>query len=208
VFHYSFLVVVLRHLRLFTEPTPAAITFIEKLDGFFQAGLPGIYITSFALLGGLLYLLYRRLSDAQMRFISLFSDYFALFLLLGIAITGILLRYTALRTDIVAVKELAMGIWTLTPVTIQGASLVFYLHLLLVSVLLAYFPFSKLMHAPGVFFSPTRNLPNDNRQHRYVNPWASELPSKTHSYAEWEHEFSGVMKAAGMNLDSEAHEEA
>jgi nitrate reductase gamma subunit len=200
VFHYCFLVVVLRHLRFFTEPVPAFVTFVERIDGFFQIGVPGVYITSFGLLAGLLYLLYRRFADNQIRFMSLFSDYFALFLLLGIAGSGILLRYTPIRTDIVAVKELAMRLWTLTPVKIEGASSIFYIHLFLVSVLLAYFPFSKLMHAPGIFFSPTRNLPNDNRARRHVNPWADELPNKTHTYQEWEEEFADVMKAAGMEL--------
>jgi hypothetical protein len=71
----------------------------------------------------------------------------------------------------------------------------------LVSVLLFYFPFSKLMHAPGVFFSPTRNLPNDNRAVRHVNPWADELPYRTHSYAAWEKEFAEPMRAAGYELD-------
>ena len=57
-------------------------------------------------------------------------------------------------------------------------------HLLLVSVLAAYFPFSKLMHIGGVFLSPTRNLANNNRSQRHINPW--NYPVKTHSYAEWE----------------------
>jgi nitrate reductase gamma subunit len=201
VFHYSFLVVILRHLRFFTEPVPAPIHFLENVDGFFQIGLPGIYITSFTLVIALGYLLYRRLADAQVRYLSLAADYFALFLLLGIALSGIVMRHTALRTDIVEVKALAMGIWTLTPVAITGASWLFYVHLFLVSVLLAYFPFSKLMHAGGIFLSPTRNMANDNRQHRYVNPWAGELPNRTHSYAEWEEEFADVMKAAGYKLD-------
>ena len=201
VFHYCFLVVVVRHLRFFAEPVPGFVRFIESLDAFFEIGVPGIYLTSFGLLAGLFYLLYRRFADAQVRFMSLAADYFALFLLLGIAISGMLLRYTPIRTDIMAVKELAMGLWTLTPVFIAGANPVFYIHLFLVSVLLIYFPFSKLMHAGGIFFSPTRNLPNDNRARRHVNPWADELPNRTHTYEEWEEEFADVMTAAGMELD-------
>ena len=203
VFHYAFLVVVLRHLRFFTEPVPGFVNFVERLDAFFQLGVPSIYITSFLLLGGLFYLLYRRFADPQVRFMSLSADYFALFLLLGIAISGALLRYTPWRTDIAAVKELALGLWTLTPVTIQDAHPVFYIHLFLVSALLTYFPFSKLMHAGGVFFSPTRNMPNDTRVRRHVNPWADELIDNTHTYEEWEEEFADVMKAAGFELDHE-----
>jgi nitrate reductase gamma subunit len=201
VFHYSFLVVVLRHLRFFTEPVPGFVDFVERLDAFFQIGVPTFYITSFTLLAGLGYLLYRRITDAQVRFMSLLTDYFALFLLLGIGITGALLRYTPWRTDITGVKELALGLWTLTPVTIQDAHPVFYMHLFLVSVLLAYFPFSKLMHAGGIFLSPTRNMPNDNRTHRHVNPWGNELIDNTHTYEEWEEEFAGVLKTAGFELE-------
>jgi nitrate reductase gamma subunit len=205
VFHYSFLVVVIRHLRFFTQPVPAPVGWIENIDGMFEIGLPNIYITSFTLLIGLLYLLYRRFADAQVRFMSLVSDHFALLLLIAVAVSGGLLRYTSARVDIVQVKELAMGIWTLQPVVVEGASAVFYVHLFLVSVLLAYFPFSKLLHAPGVFFSPTRNLPNDNRAVRHVNPWASELPSRTHSYAAWEKEFAEPMRGAGFKLDMDGN---
>jgi nitrate reductase gamma subunit len=201
LFHYSFLIVVVRHLRFFLNPVPAWVDGIANIDGMLQVGLPNIYLTSFTLLIGLGYLLWRRLANAQVRFMSLFSDYFALCLLLGIAITGGLLRYTSLRVDIIQVKALAMGIWTMNPVTVEGASPVFYIHLFLVSVLLFYFPFSKLVHAPGVFFSPTRNMPNDNRRVRHVNPWASELPSKTHSYQAFEKEFAEPMRRAGFELD-------
>ncbi len=34
-----------------------------------------------------------------------------------------------------------------------------------------YFPFSKLMHAGGVFFSPSRNQRDNVRDQRHVNPW-------------------------------------
>jgi nitrate reductase gamma subunit len=205
VFHYSFLVVVLRHLRFFTQPVPAPVGWLENIDSMFEIGLPNIYMTSFALLAGLLYLLYRRFADAQVRFMSLAGDYFALLLLLAVVISGGLLRYTPARVDIVQVKELAMGIWTLQPVVVEGASPVFYVHLFLVSVLLAYFPFSKLLHAPGIFFSPTRNMPNDNRAVRHVNPWANELPSRTHSYAAWEREFEEPLRDAGFKLDMDGN---
>ncbi len=206
VFHYSFLVIVLRHLRFFTDPVPGFVTWLDGVDGFFQIGLPPVYITDVTLFVALLYLLYRRLADAQIRFISLPADYFALFLILGIAISGGLMRYTGLRTDIVEVKQLVTGMWTLHPVAIRGASSMFFVHLFLVSSLLAYFPFSKLMHAPGVALSPTRNMPNDNRARRHVNPWAGELPDKTHTYDEWEDEFADVMKAAGFELQSARHQ--
>ncbi len=202
VFHYCFLLVLLRHLRFAFDPVPGFVAFIEKWDGVLEVGLPEVYLTGIGLLLGLLYLLWRRFAEVQVRFLSLASDYFALFLLLGIAVSGTLLRYLpATRTDIVAVKEALVGWLTFNPQALEGASPVFTIHIFLVTVLMAYFPFSKLMHAGGVFFSPTRNLPNDNRARRHVNPWEDELPTKTHTYDEWEEEFADVMKAAGFELD-------
>ena len=92
-FHWSFLVVLLRHLRFFIEPTPAWWASSPAIDGFFQVGAPVLYVTDIVLLAALGYLLVRRLSDPQVRYISLFPDYFALFLLLGLVVTGVLMRY-------------------------------------------------------------------------------------------------------------------
>jgi nitrate reductase gamma subunit len=197
-FHWSCLFIVLRHLRFFLEPTPAWVGVLSAVDGFFQVGAPVVYVTDVALLAALTYLLVRRLADAQSRFISLFQDYFALYLLLGLACTGVLMRYFV-RTDVVAIKELTMGLVTLTPVVPAGVGPLFFVHLFLLSVLVAYFPFSKLVHMAGVFLSPTRNLANTNRMHRHVNPW--NYPVKTHTYEEWEDEFRDKMKAAGLPVE-------
>ncbi len=77
----------------------------------------------------------------------------------------------------------------------------FFGHLLLVCVLIAYLPFSKLMHMIGVFLSPTRNLANNNRAVRHVNPW--DYPVKVHTYEEYEDEFRDKMKAAGVPVEKE-----
>ncbi len=198
VFHYSFLVVFLRHLRFFMEPVPAFVGLIEQLDGFFQVGAPVIFLSGFTLLAALLYLLARRLFDPQVRYISLMTDYFALFVLIGLALTGILMRYST-KVDIVAIKQLGIGLVTLSPVVPASVGSLFFAHLFLLSVLIAYFPFSKLMHMPGVFLSPTRNLPNNNRAKRHVNPWNPEV--KVHTYEEWEEEFHDKLVAAGLPLD-------
>jgi nitrate reductase gamma subunit len=50
-----------------------------------------------------------------------------------------------------------------------------YLHLALVALLMLIFPFSKLVHAPGLFFSPTRNQVDDSRETRHLAPWAAKL---------------------------------
>jgi nitrate reductase gamma subunit len=200
VFHWSFLIIFLRHLRFFLEPVPAFVKLLEAADGFFQVGAPVLYLTDLGILAGLLYLLWRRLGESQVRYISLLTDYFALFLLLGLAGSGIWMRYFS-RADVVAVKQLAMGLVTFSPTVPAGVTGLFFVHLFLLSVLLAYFPFSKLMHMPGVFLSPTRNLANNNRAVRHVNPW--NYPVKVHTYAEWEEEFHDKIKAAGLPLDRE-----
>ena len=199
-FHWSFLVVIIRHFRFFIEPVPQIISNIENLDGFFQIGLPILYITDLILVGALGYLFFRRVVIPQVRYISLVADYLALFLLGAIVTSGICLRYYD-KTDIVGIKELATNLLNLTPVIPEGIGGTFYIHLFLVSCLLMYFPFSKLMHMGGVFLSPTRNLANNNRVKRHINPWNHDV--KLHTYAEYEEEFHDVMKAAGLPLEKE-----
>ncbi len=199
-FHYAFLVVFLRHYRFFAEPVPAVVRWIEGLDGFFQVGLPVVYLTDIVLVAALGFLLWRRLEDARLRYLSLHADYFPLALLLGIAVSGVLLRYFV-RADVVRVKELAIGLVSLHPAVPQGISPLVFAHIFLVTVLIAYFPFSKLVHMAGVFLSPTRNLANDTRMRRHVNPWNPAIVG--HTYAEWEHEFHDKLKASGIPLDEE-----
>ncbi len=197
-FHYSFLVILLRHLRFFAAPVPAFVPWLQSLDGFFQAGVPEIYITNILLVAAVGYLCYRRVADARLRYVSLHADYFPLALILGIGISGVWLRYFG-KIDLEAVKSLAIGLVTFRPAVPKGIAPLFYVHLFLVSVLFAYFPFSKLVHMAGVFLSPTRNLANNNRMRRHVNPW--NPPIVGHTYAEWEHEFHDKLVAAGLPLD-------
>jgi len=197
-FHYSFLVILLRHLRFFLEPVPSFVNAISAADAFFQVGVPPVYLTDIAVLLALAYLLLRRLRDAQLRYISLFTDYFALFLLLGLAGSGVLMRYFV-RQDVVAVKQLALGLATFSPVMPASVGTLFFVHLAFLSTLLAYFPFSKLVHMAGIFLSPTRNLANTNRMKRHVNPW--DYPVKVHTYEEWEDEFREKLRAAGLPLE-------
>ena len=206
MFHYSFLVVVIRHMRFFTEPIPGFVHFVEYMDSFMQTGvapfpgfgLPALMMSGFALLGGVTLLFLRRLLLSPMRYISLPADYFPLFLITGIAITGILMRYL-LKVDLISVKELAIGLVSLKPKSPEGIGVLFYIHLFLVSVLLAYFPFSKLVHMGGIFHSPTRNLSNNNRLVRHVNPW--NYPVETHTYDEYEEEFRDKMVEAEIPVE-------
>ena len=199
-FHWSFLIVFLRHLRFFIEPAPSFVLMVQNIDGFFQFGAPVLLWTGAILVVALGYLLFRRLRNPQVRYISLAADYFALFLLLGIGVSGIFMRYFT-KVDIRAIKQLAMGLVTLSPVVPDNAGPLFFLHLFLVSALVAWFPFSKLVHMPGVLLSPTRNLANNNRKKRHVNPW--DYPVKVHTYEEWEHEFHDKIVAAGLPLDKD-----
>ena len=73
--------------------------------------------------------------------------------------------------------------------------------LFFVCVLLAYFPFSKLMHLGGVFLSPTRNMANTTRMVRHINPWNAPVP--LHTYEEYEDEFREKMIEAGLPVDKE-----
>ncbi len=197
-FHWSFLFIFLRHLRFFMEPVPRAVLALERVDSFFQVGAPILYVTDVIIVAALLYLLLRRLADPQVRYISLLADYFALFLILGLAVSGIWMRYFT-RVDIVAIKQLAIGLVTFSPIVPKEVGPLFFVHLFLLSTLAAYFPFSKLMHMGGVFLSPTRNLANNNRMKRHINPW--DYPVKVHTYEEWEAEFRDKMVAAGLPLD-------
>ncbi|MFB3826895.1 MAG: sulfate reduction electron transfer complex DsrMKJOP subunit DsrM [Bryobacteraceae bacterium] len=200
MFHYSFLVIFVRHLRFFLEPAPWCVATLEAADGFFQVGAPPVYATDVGIAAALGYLFLRRVWNPQVRYISLFSDYFALLLLGSIAVTGILMRYF-MKVNLMEVKRLAIGLVTFTPYVPENVSWIFYAHVALVSALFVYFPFSKLVHMGGVFLSPTRNLANNNRRKRHVNPW--NYPVKVHTYEEWEHEFHDKMKAAGLPLEAQ-----
>lgn len=199
-FHYAFLTILIRHLRFFTDPIPLPVQLTETLDGILQVGIPALYQTDIVIMAAATYLLLRRLVIPQLRYISLAADYFPLFLILAIAGSGILMRYF-FKTHIVGVKELTMGLVTFSPKIPQGIGVIFYVHLFLVSVLFAYFPFSKLMHLGGVFLSPTRNLANNSRMQRHINPW--NYPVKVHTYEEYEDEFREKMKEAGLPVEKE-----
>jgi nitrate reductase gamma subunit len=199
-FHWTFLIILTRHLRLFFEPVPMLIQIMESLDGFFQVGAPVLYLTDLIFLGAVTFLFLRRVIIPQVRYISLAADYFPLFLIGAIGFSGVLMRYF-FKTDVVGIKQLTMGLITFSPVVPTGIGIIFYIHLFLISALFAYFPLSKLMHMAGVFLSPTRNLANNNRATMHVNPW--NYPVKVHTYEEYENDFREKMKAAGLPVEKE-----
>ncbi|HPB16000.1 MAG TPA: respiratory nitrate reductase subunit gamma, partial [Smithellaceae bacterium] len=184
----------------FTEPVVPLATGLSALDGFLEIGVPALYISDVTLLAGLVFLFLRRVVLPQVRYISLFSDYFALLLIAAIAATGLLMRHF-FPVDLNAVKTLAMGWVSFAPSAPADASILFYLHLCFVFVLIAWLPWSKLSHMAGIFLSPTRNQINNSRSRRHVNPW--NAPVKVHTYAEYEDEFRDKMKAAGLPVEKE-----
>jgi nitrate reductase gamma subunit len=157
LFHAGLLVALLCHLRYFTEPVWGWVSLIAPLSPY--AGI--------AMVIGLSGLLLRRVVVDRVRTISAPSDYLMLLLILGIAATGLLMRFVW-HTDIVAVKQFALSLTSLQFSALPGGAVV-VLHLLLVALLLVIFPFSKLLHAPGLFFSPSRNQVDNPRERRHVS---------------------------------------
>jgi len=166
LFHAGLALVLLRHLRYFTEPVWAWVAFLQPF---------GVY-AGFAMAAGLTGLWARRFFVARVRYISTPSDHLMLALLLLIAASGLAMKFVA-HTDVVAVKAFFLGLmyFDWQPLPADG---VLYAHLALVALLLLIFPFSKLLHAPGLFFSPSRNQADDPREHRHLAPWAARLDPK------------------------------
>ena len=163
MFHVALLVVLLRHLRYFTEPVWFWVDLIQPF---------GMY-AGFAMLAGLAGLWARRFLVDRVRYISSPSDHLMLALLVAIAASGLAMKYLA-HTDIVALKAFFLGLmafdWQQLP-----ADPVLLFHLALVATLMIVFPFSKLLHAPGVFFSPSRNQVDDPRERRHAAGWSAQI---------------------------------
>ncbi len=163
LFHASLVLVLLRHLRYFTDPVWAWVALIQPF---------GMY-AGITMLLGLAGLWARRLFVERIRYISTPSDHLMLVLLMVIAASGLLMKFLA-HTDVIEVKGFILGLmyfnWQPLP-----AHLGLYVHLSMVAVLLLIFPVSKLLHAPGVFFSPSRNQADNPREKRHLAAWAAKL---------------------------------
>lgn len=207
LFHWGMFFVLLRHFRFFTFEVPAWVTAIEAVDGVFVVDLHAFYITGFLMLAGLTFLLLRRLFIPKVRYISLLNDYFPLALLLAIVLTGMTMRYLS-RVDVTNIRELATSLVAFQPMAPAAGdiSIWFYIHFALVCALLIYFPVSKLMHAFGVFMSPTRNQVNNSREVRHINPWNPVV--EFHSYAAYEDDFRDKMVRFGIPVERTEEEAA
>jgi nitrate reductase gamma subunit len=166
LFHASLVLVILRHLRYFTEPVWDWVAFIQPF---------GMY-AGITMLLGLCGLWARRLFVERIRYISTPSDHLMLLLFIGIAASGLMMKFAA-HTDVIAVKTYFLGLMHLN-IQMLPADLLLIVHLSLVVSLLVVFPNSKLLHAPGVFFSPTRNQKDNPREKRHLSAWAAKFESE------------------------------
>jgi len=160
LFHISLFLVLLRHTRYFLPAMPELITLLQPF---------GIY-AGLTMIAGLAGLWGRRFLVDRIRYISVTSDHLILALLIAIAASGLTMKFLV-HTDIVSVKAFFTGLMTLNFKELPADPLLL-LHLTLVAVLMIIFPYSKLIHAAGIFFRPTRNQIDNPREHRHIAAWA------------------------------------
>lgn len=166
LFHGALALVLMRHFRYFTEPVWFWVNWIQPF---------GTY-AGFAMLAGLGGLWARRFLVDRVRYITVPSDHLMLLLLILIGMSGLMMRFVS-HTDIAGVKSFFLGLMPFSGHNFHSlpADAPLLIHLALVALLMIVFPISKLLHAPGIFFSPTRNQKDDPRERRHLAPWAAEL---------------------------------
>ena len=170
LFHYGMLIIVIRHFRYVQEPIWGVVQFMQPFGKY----------AGFVFIIGLLGLMARRFLIDRVRYISSPSDIVMLLLLIMIGVSGLMMQFVD-HTDIVMVKAFFRGLLTFDwqPLPTDFTLL---MHLSLVLILMFIFPISKLLHAPGIFFSPTRNQVDNPREKRHLAPWAAELEKQGKNY--------------------------
>ena len=163
MFHFGLFLVTLRHLRYFIDPVWLPIELIQPF---------GLY-AGIAMVIGLAGLFVRRIFVDRVRYISSPSDYLWLILLLLIGFSGLMMTLLV-HTDIVLVKQYFTGLFGFS-IGELPMDLPLIIHLLLVAILMILFPFSKMLHVPGLFFSPSRNQVDNPREKRHLAPWAKSM---------------------------------
>ena len=163
MFHFGMFLVLVRHLRYFMADVPFWLAAMQPFGKY----------AAFMMVAGLAGLWARRFLVDRVRYISTLSDHLMLALLMGIGISGALMTFVA-HTDIVQLKMFALGLVRFAPQPVPQDPILLA-HLAMVAVLMIIFPISKLLHAPGVFFSPTRNQADNPRERRHLADWAAQL---------------------------------
>ena len=170
MFHVGLALAFIRHLRYVINP--------DGMFGFMWPLIDNPIVQSFgqyagiAMVVGLLGLLARRIFVARVRYISAPSDYLMLILIIVIGMSGLIMSFVS-HIDIVQVKVFMLGILSFDFQELPDSG-VLLVHLLLVALLGFVLPVSKLLHIPGVFFSPTRNQVDNPREKRHLAPWAAK----------------------------------
>lgn len=165
VFHMAMFAVLFRHLRYFQDEVWAPVVWVSPLFKYL----------AFAMIAGLIGLWARRFLVDRVRYITGPSDHLMLLLLLLIAVSGATMTFVS-HTDIVAVKAYFDGLmWPVDGISNLPSDPFVIIHLALVAVLMIVFPISKLLHVPGVFFSPSRNQVDNPREQRHISDWARKL---------------------------------
>ena len=165
MFHGGLALVLLRHVRYFIDPVWSWVVFIQPF---------GLY-AGFVMVAGLMGLWGRRFFVDRVRYISTPSDHLMLLLLILIGTSGLVMKFLT-HTDVVSIKNFFIGLMSFTINTLPSDWMI-YMHLSLIALLMIIFPFSKLLHAPGLFFSPSRNQVENSRDKRHISPWAAKLES-------------------------------
>lgn len=165
LFHASLALVLLRHLRYFTEPVWAWVAYIQPFGMY--AGITMVL--------GVAGLWARRIFVERIRYISTPSDHLMLALFLVIGVSGLVMRFVV-HGDVIGVKGFMLGLMHFDLQALPS-SIGLYVHLSLVALLLMIFPISKLLHAPGLFFSPSRNQADNSREKRHISSWARLMES-------------------------------
>jgi nitrate reductase gamma subunit len=162
IFHVALALVLLRHLRYFQEPVWTVVALVQPYGKY----------AGFAMIVGLAGLWARRFLVDRVRYITSLSDHLMLALLIAIGLSGLGMKYLA-HTDIVSLKAYMLGLmrFDLQPLPADGFVL---LHLSMVIILMVVFPISKLLHAPGLFFMPSRNQVDNPREVRHTAGWTAE----------------------------------
>ena len=163
LFHFGLLLVLLRHLRYFTEPVWVWVNWLQPFGKY----------ASFMMVIGLAGLWVRRMVVDRIRYISAPSDHLMLLLLLAIGVSGMLMTFSY-KVDIISMKTFFLGLMQFNLQTLPTDGLIIT-HLTLILILMIIFPYSKLLHAPGIFFSPTRNQVDNPRERRHIAAWAIKL---------------------------------
>ncbi|MEW7980615.1 MAG: nitrate reductase [gamma proteobacterium symbiont of Phacoides pectinatus] len=163
MFHMALFVVLLRHIRYFIDDVWLPIVLIQPFGKY----------AGFVMVIGLAGLFARRILVDRVRYISAPSDYLWLVVLLFIGFSGLMMSFVS-HTDVTMVKQYFTGVWTFSGGELP-MDFPLMVHLLLVALLMILFPFSKLLHVPGLFFSPGRNQVDNPREKRHLAPWAKTL---------------------------------